>query len=496
MNELKRQHPAAIFINSAKGLFQLAVPFAIVAFFQNILWIFFIAFGALLVLSTLFSWLVWLKFKYRLEEGELYVEQGIFVKKKRYIQRKRIQAINISAGLLQRLFGLVKVNIDTAGGGMEAEAELVAVTRTEANRIRSELLKDPAVDKSSSETEGGEFSASDVLEESEVVLEAEPNSTWYLGKKRLIYTALTSSGIGLVISAVVAVLSQGIQFIPDSLFAETYDFVIGLSILLLTLTVFVVLLISWLISSLITIITYGNFKVEMYNKEMVIDRGLIERRQLTLAYKRITAVRMIRSILRQPFGFVSIYVESAGGGNNKEQGSTLLVPLIHERDVQAFLEQTMPEYAFAREIESAPKRAAIRFFIRMLIVPIVLTLTAIFIWGTIGLLGLLIVFICGLLAWFQYRDAGSGTNESFMWLRYRTIGQTLVISPKKKIQSATRYVSILQRRKQLSSFEFYVQSSMAGKSFSVRDISRHTSDDIYNWYSHEKTIDKKNNIKE
>ncbi|WP_197284475.1 PH domain-containing protein, partial [Bacillus sp. JCM 19041] len=178
MNELQRQHPAAIFINSAKGLFQLAIPFAIVAFFQNILWIFFIAFGVLLVVSTLFSWLVWLKFKYRLEEGELYVEQGIFVKKKRYIQRKRIQAINISAGLLQRLFGLVKVNIDTAGGGMEAEAELVAVTRTEANRIRAELLKEPATEMPSSDTDGGEFLTPDVGEETE----AEPNSTWYLGK--------------------------------------------------------------------------------------------------------------------------------------------------------------------------------------------------------------------------------------------------------------------------------------------------------------------------
>ncbi len=35
MNELKRQHVAAIFINAAKGLTQIAVPFAIVAFFSR-----------------------------------------------------------------------------------------------------------------------------------------------------------------------------------------------------------------------------------------------------------------------------------------------------------------------------------------------------------------------------------------------------------------------------------------------------------------------------
>lgn len=52
---------------------------------------------------------------------------------------------------------------------------------------------------------------------------------------------------------------------------------------------------------------------------MVIERGLIEKRQLTLAYRRITAVRIIKSIIRQPFGFVSVYVESAGEARTKNK---------------------------------------------------------------------------------------------------------------------------------------------------------------------------------
>ncbi len=83
MNELKRQHVAAIFINLTKGLFQLAIPFAIVAFLQGILWIFFIGIAGLILLMGLFSWINWLKFRYRLEDGELYVEQGLFVKKEK-----------------------------------------------------------------------------------------------------------------------------------------------------------------------------------------------------------------------------------------------------------------------------------------------------------------------------------------------------------------------------------------------------------------------------
>ncbi|XOQ16204.1 MAG: PH domain-containing protein [Shouchella clausii] len=486
MNELKRQHIAAIPIQSAKGVWQIAVPFAIVALLQQMLFYFFIALCALIVISTVFSWLSWFKFRYRLEAGELYVERGVFVKKKRYIQKKRVQAIHISAGLWQRLFGLVKVSIDTAGGGMEAEAEFVAVTRAEAVRIRAELLKELKEEESGQND--GELNEAQNEIETEAVTETKPLAVWHLGTRRLIYAALTSSGIGLVISAVAAVLSQVGQFIPDDIYENTYDYVIGLSLFLLLILAVAVLLLSWIISSVLTILTYGNFNVSTYEKEMVIERGLIEKRQLTLAYRRITAVRIIKSIIRQPFGFVSVYVESAGGGTNKEQGSTLLVPLIHERDLPAFLEQTLPEYVFERPIESAPKRAAIRFFLRMLIVPVIATCIASYFFGAIGLIGGMgVAAIAALFAWLQYRDAGAGSNDTFIWLRSRTIGQTLVISPKQKVQSVTKRVSFLQKRSKLAHFEMFVQSSLAGKSFYVPNVSDENADALFQWYSHQQT---------
>ncbi len=483
MNELKRQHIAAIPIQSAKGVWQIAVPFAIIALLQQMLFYFFLALCALILISTVFSWLSWFKFRYRLEAGELYVERGVFVKKKRYIQKKRVQAIHISAGLWQRLFGLVKVSIDTAGGGMEAEAEFVAVTRAEAVRIRAELLKELKEEEHSGQNDG---ELNEAQGEMETETETKPLTVWHLGTKRLIYAALTSSGIGLVISAVAAVLSQVGQFIPDDIYENTFDYVIGLSLILLLILAVAVLLLSWIISSVLTILTYGNFKVSTYKKEMVIERGLIEKRQLTLAYRRITAVRIIKSIIRQPFGFVSVYVESAGGGTNKEQGSTLLVPLIHERDLPAFLEQTLPEYVFERPIESAPKRAAIRFFLRLLILPLVATCVTSYFFGAIGLIGgTVVVAIAALFAWLQYRDAGAGSNDAFIWLRSRTIGQTLVISPKQKVQSVTKRVSFLQKRSKLAHFEMFVQSSLAGKSFYVPNVSDENADALFRWYSYQ-----------
>ncbi|WP_059105165.1 PH domain-containing protein [Shouchella shacheensis] len=482
MSELKRQHPAAILINTVSTLKSFILPFVIIFFLNDLNWMFFSALAGIFVLLVLTAVLSWFKYRYQVNEGELYVEQGIFIKKKRYIHRKRVQSINVNAGVLQRLFGLVKVKVDTAGGGEEAEAELVAVTRDGADVIRAELLKKATEPPDTSEEAGDEEGR--VAEEE---AEEAPLHTWRLGKKRLLYAALTSSGLGLVISAVLAVLSQAGQFIPDSFYEETAELLVGLGVLLLIVVVIGVLLISWLISCLITVITYGNFKIDRYPREMVVARGLLERRELTLQHKRITAVRMIRNVLRQPFGFVSIYVETAGGGNAQEQGSTLLVPLIHKRDLPAFFEETLPEFAFEREMMSAPGRAAKRFFIRNLILPVLLTGVAIYFFGTLGALAAIFIVLLALLAYLQYKDAGAGFNEQHVWLRYRTLSQTVVVTPRQKVQAATRSTSFLQKYLALSSFEVNVQSSLAGRSFTVHDLADETGDALLAWYSRDGT---------
>lgn len=122
----------------------------------------------------------------------------------------------------------------------------------------------------------------------------------------------------------------------------------------------------------------------------------------------------------------------------------------------------------------------------MLIVPVIATCVASYFFGAIGLIGGMgVAAIAALFAWLQYRDAGAGSNDTFIWLRSRTIGQTLVISPKQKVQSVTKRVSFLQKRSKLAHFEMFVQSSLAGKSFYVPNVSDENADALFRWYSYQ-----------
>ncbi|WP_252311843.1 PH domain-containing protein [Sinobaca sp. H24] len=130
-NSWKRMHGAAVvvlFVTRIKDfIFPLLLTFFAggtgTLFGQE--WIF----PALLLVLFLHSLFSWLFFRFRLEEQELRIKQGIFVKKRRYIQRKKVQSVDISAGIIQRTFGLVKIKIETAGGGMVPEVSIIALSK-------------------------------------------------------------------------------------------------------------------------------------------------------------------------------------------------------------------------------------------------------------------------------------------------------------------------------------------------------------------------------
>ncbi|WP_332630213.1 PH domain-containing protein [Halalkalibacter flavus] len=471
MSELKRLHVAAIFVSFLTTLRSFLLPFILtfflgstseqVGFFRfEYIWL------GILIFVILSGIAHWFTFKYRIVEGELYIQKGLLIKKKRYIQQKRVQSIDITAGVFQRLFGLVKVKIETAGGGAEPEVSLIAISREEAEEIRSELLKkqvEASIDEEEQKKEQADF-------------------IWHLSSNRLVIAGLTSSGLGLTISAVAALFTQVEQFLPEAIYEQVFGFLSGSGVATILMIIVFVVFISWCISFLGTLLKYGRFKIEKFDNELVISRGLLERRQLTIHTHKVTAVRVVRNLFRQPFGFGSVYVESAGGGTNDEQLSTVLFPITKDEEMIKVLSKILPKYAEQFEITPAPRRSLIRFFIRSTAVPLLATIIIGWFIHPAGYYGFIVVAICLVFGFWQYRDAGAGINQTHVWIRYRKISQMLVVSEKPKIQAAEIQTSFFQRRKQLASFRFSILSSVIGKSFTVIDLDRKTADQLLEWY--------------
>ncbi|SDN81657.1 PH domain-containing protein [Bacillus sp. OK048] len=477
MFEPKRLHPVVIVLNIGKRIKDFIFTFIALFFIWNngesSKLMLFAAVTIAIILIILTSNLTWMRYTYRLEDNELRIEYGVFVRKKRYIPMERIQSIDISEGILQRICGMVKVQIETAGGSGkdEAEAVLAAITKEEARIIQEYVTaskENPA------------------MQEVGVVQETRNQTIYKITPSQLILLSLTSGGVGVVISAVLALLSQLDDLIPfGRLFRGVEQWAVG-NIILIAILVFAGFVVAWILALIGTMLKYANFNVIKTDHDLIISQGLLEKRQITIPLKRIQSVRIDENIVRQWLGYGSVIVESAGGSaSNKEGSKVLLLPLVKIHTIEQILKPYLIDYQWNPTFTPVPKRAMSRYILRswLVIGPIVvITIAFLKVWGLISLVFLGLFTIWGLL---KYKDAGWSFNHEQLNLRYRTIVRTTVFIKKNKIQSLDMRESYFQSRKRLATLEAFVKVGFGGAGGRVIDMEQGDVKKVYSWFSRE-----------
>ena len=134
----RRVHPATVALRVLKELPStvLALP-ATLAVVSDIGIGRALGFAAFLAAVTIFfNWVAWLRFRYGVGAREIVIESGILSRNRRVIPFDRVQDVDIERALLQRVFGLAKVKVETGAGGKD-EGVLDSVTLAEADRLRA-----------------------------------------------------------------------------------------------------------------------------------------------------------------------------------------------------------------------------------------------------------------------------------------------------------------------------------------------------------------------
>lgn len=478
MSEFRKQHPVAGVSQVIDSIKQNFITLLIVLFIgsSNTEGYFLYFLGAGLVISLFGGIFGWWFFRFRIFEDELQIEKGIFVKKKLYLSKDRIQVIDITEGILQRLFGLVKVEVKTAGGGTET-ATISAITREEAEELRTELRK-----RNNGNSEHIDDFEEDQEKKDQIL------STWKLSTKDLVYAAFTSGNFGLIASILGAVSGQLSEMINEENIRFIYEILPGYSdVTIYIVLILAIIVVSWLLSFLGVIFTYSDFRLHKTNEELIITRGLFEKKHITVPYDRIQAVRFVEGVIRQPFGYGMIYVESAGFDQSQKGRSIVLAPYIAARTVSSFLNEFLEEYVEPEYKFKPPQKALFRYMRRpnyflILLIPILWYLLS------RGWLSVMAIPLLGLLGWMRYKDAAIGFDKDILRMRYRNISRTTAIMKKNRIQVAELSQNPFQIRKNLINFSATAASGAGGMNFEVEDLGNEDSLLIYDW------VASKNNI--
>ena len=464
MSEFERQHPIATVTRLATAVKQNLITF-IVLFIgaantgSNIA-LYSIVGGV--VFSFFYGIFSWWQYKFRVVDGELQIISGVFVKKKLYLSKERIQVIDITEGLIQRMFGLVQMNVKTAGSGTE-KASISAITREKAIELQNLLRFDEIEKDSVSE------------QEKESVIERK------LEFRELIYAALTSGSFGIIASIMGAISSQLDVFINEENLNYLSTNLPGYTDnVLIIMVVVLFIFFAWVLSFMGVVIQYSDFKIQRKEKELVITRGLFERKQITVPFNRIQAVRIVESFARLPFGRAMIYLESAGFQVDKTK-SVIAMPIIKYSDVESFLDEFLDGYRVQDVVVKPPKRALIKY-IRRPNYPLLVAVPAFAILASIEFSWLLLLAIpLGYLGWKGYKENGVYIGEKLLVVKERFFARKTVLINKSRVQVAQVKMNPFQLRKDLATYQVTVASGKEGISFNVMDLEREEAERLIKW---------------
>lgn len=488
-------HPVSAVINFIKGLKELIIPFLIIAVANgfkiesNDFWEYIplLIFLLVLIFYLISGFIRWWTFVYWFEENELRVEYGLFIKKKRYIPFDRIQSFNYKESIFHRIFGLVQVMVETAGStDGKPEVVLTAITREEASQIERETKK-----VNIEQISENEFEDKNQLEAVEVQQDLH-EIIYKISAKDLFLLATTSNSIGVVIAGVAAFISQVSEFIPYERIFEELSIFIQFGFMLVLMTIFFTFLMAWIVSIIITFINYYDFTVVQENDRIVITRGLLEKKRITIPKNRVQGIKIVENPIRQMVKYATVVVESASGGFGEHDKKIMLFPIISNQRMLEPLRQLFPHFDFEMEPDfiRPPKKAKPHFYrIDILWLLPIIGLCSYFFYP-LGLFSILFVLPVLMLRLWQYKTNGFIITGNQLTLRYRVISRVTFIAEKKRIQVVQSKQNYFQKRKNIASIQATVMSGITGATARVSHLNESDVNELLSWFEKSKEMKK------
>ncbi len=506
----KQAHWAFILTRLLRNLRGFVIPLAVFLFSRGgddrlaDLFFFGVA-GSVAVAAFVASTVQWWFYRYRLTERDITLRSGVISKQERIVPYERIQSVDLDEAPLERLLRVVRVRVETAAGGqLGSDIQIQALRRDDAAALRTQLLTARqalrAARQEDREQPVGAPSSpmTPATAPAAAPADARPVRSGVMGGelirrlsvRDLLITGATSGRIGPAAALVGATSQFADDLIPDSLWNRVpWDgFVAAASDLrIITGAVLGFGVIAWLLAILTTVLTFGGFELRREDDQLYLQYGLLDRRRVTIPMRRIQAISVHESLLRQPFGLAEIKFETAGFGKDTASNGVLF-PLMRRSEVANLLREASPEFAMEidpRGLNRLPRRARSRYIVAAsigwvftvaLATAVISRLTDIPWWWVASL-----VLATPWFVWFgvlRYRDAGWMLDGEQFLMRWRTIGRVTILTRSRRVQFRRLTADPFQRRASLATFHAAVASGSLGGGIELPHLDAEEAKDL------------------
>lgn len=362
--------------------------------------------GFLLTVGAVSAIVGWRTRTWELTDGSIVLHGGVVNRRDLQVPYEHIHTVNMSSTLLERVFGLMTLDLDTGAAGSEGEltrikglkAGMAHALREELFRRKARALESLRADAPGTAADrrttcavgegadaaarpngigparcpdspmGADATPSAHPSPASAARDAASSSTGCdpsdpqpiarhtLSTGQLILASATEARVAAQTFAFVILLVQGANFLQESRLVNLNDaahdiaalpaavlVAIAASLLLVSLMAGVV------ISFVTSLVCYAGYRADRYEDRVVVERGLLGRTSHTVAIERIQSIEIRRGLLRQAIGYAEVRAIVVSGAGSAGESSTsdgiVLHPFLRIRDVEAFLGDIAPAYA-------------------------------------------------------------------------------------------------------------------------------------------------------
>jgi len=381
------------------------------------------------VVALAYQLVYYQRFEYELTDDSLDIVSGVVSRRNREIPVRRVQNVDISRNVVQRLLGLAQINLETAGGS-STEASLNCVSETEAMRLQEEI---------------GRLKRGDASEIG-APAERDREELFAVTPKELVLLGVV--GVDLRLLSIVTVV---LPVIAPSLRERFADPLVGLAVTA-PLAALVVVGVTAAISGVLAVTNYYGFRLSRGTDELHYERGLLQRYSGTIPLEKVQTLAVSENVIARRLGYASLAVETAGyaSGESAQQSA---IPLA-ERDRVFALGDSVESFRPV-SFQRPPKRARQRYTVRYaaVAVGVVAATFAVdrgtslsFAWYVTAAL----LPAAPVAAHLKWANLGYDVQAEYVVLREGFWTRTTTVVPYYRVQTVLDSRTVFQRRRQLA----------------------------------------------
>lgn len=444
------------YVRFVKNFWFVIIPYFIGKSDKSIFMLY--GFIALAVLLGIYGIIAFFRYKFHVNSNEFIVEKGVFSRKKIVIPFDRIQSINFKQNIIQQIFSVVGLEIDTAGTSKK-EFDFDALDLSTSNALRDFILSRKKQNQpAESHVEDSIVIEEEIVERTEEIIRLDIFDLIKVGISQNHFRSLFV-GIFSIYWFLDQVDDAG--FDVSNLTDVTEENILELGVIILGALMVVVFVAVIIISIVRNIVKYFDLTLYRVDNGFKLSYGLFNRNEVSVMDNKVQVISWTDNLLRKALGLFVLSVKLAAPDAIKKKKS-IVIPAISKLNINRIRAFYYPNQG--SEVTEFIHTNSYYFWRRVIIISIVMIVVGIGVYqfgeAEHLMVPVLIWIYFMLSSHFKFRKMKYGFNKEVLMVHSGIFGDKSSIYAIYKLQGVNISQTPIQKRKSLANVTVF---SSAGR---------------------------------